>query len=53
MLKLRIKTSLYYLNDTNTVDYARGVYFGIRNVFIRVGTCPTNCKRCLSPTKCF
>jgi hypothetical protein len=52
MLKVRIRTDLSNLTSTNGLTYPSYVYFGLSNMFVRVGTCPTNCKRCSGPLKC-
>lgn len=53
MLKLRIKTDLSNMTTVPSgTDYQSQVYFGLSNLFVRTGTCPTKCRRCAGPDKC-
>lgn len=52
MLKLRIRTDLVNLSSSNGASYWDDVYFGLSNMFVRAGTCPTNCRKCIGPNYC-
>lgn len=53
MLKIRVRTDLTNLTRTPAgSEYPSMVYFGLSNFFVRVGTCPTNCRKCVSPKAC-
>lgn len=46
-LKFRIR-----LNESDSANSSTKVFFGIRELFIRVGTCGRNCRFCASPSQC-
>jgi hypothetical protein len=52
MLKIRIRTDLSGLGSVDPADYPAYLYFGLRNLFVRAGTCPTNCRKCIGPNLC-
>lgn len=54
MLKIRVGTTLSTLTGAQAIDnVANYIFYGIRDVFVRAGSCPTNCKRCAGPDNCF
>jgi hypothetical protein len=48
---IRLNESDIVTTGTNTSNLQQ-LYFGVREFFIRVGTCGRNCKYCSSPTQC-
>ncbi len=52
MLKIRIRTDLTNVSSLDGTTYPSYVYFGLSNLFVRSGTCPTNCRKCSGPSIC-
>lgn len=52
MLKIRIRTDLMNTSTTSGNSFSDYVYFGLSNLFVRSGTCPSNCRRCSGPNVC-